>query len=240
MGLPKIDQPLFELIVPSTGKKVSYRPFTVKEEKILLIAQESKEIEQVVLAIKQIINNCVHDVDPDTMPVFDLEYIMLCIRAKSVNNEVNFTIKDPDTEEDVALSLNINEIHVTHNPDHSKEIELSKEYSIIMRYPTVDGLKALMPEEVDGKEESESQIVFRSMIACIDSLVNNNTDEVFKFSDFSDKEITEFVDQFTSDTVTGMQKFFKTVPHMSCAIAYKDNTGKDKTFNMEGMETFFT
>jgi len=237
MGLPKIDQPLFDLIVPSTGEKVQYRPFTVKEEKILLIAQEAKDIDQIILAIKQIINNCVIGIDVDTMPIFDLEYIIICIRAKSVDNKVSFSVKDPDTEEEIALSIDINEIKITHNPDHNKEVVINDDYYLMMRYPTVEGIKALVPV-YEG--ESETETMFRTMVECMDCLVNKTTDEVLKFSDFTPEEIDEFVGQFTKENVTAMQKFFETVPRMKYSIPYKDNTGKEKTFTMEGIDTFFT
>ena len=237
MGLPKIDQPLFDLILPSTGERVQYRPFTVKEEKILLIAQEAKDIDQIILAIKQIINYCVIGIDVDTMPIFDLEYIIICIRAKSVDNKVSFSVKDPDTEEDIALSIDINEIKITQYPDHNKEVVLNDEYYLMMRYPTVEGIKALLPA-YEG--ESETETMFRTMVDCIDCLVNKTTDEVLKFSDFTSEEIDEFVGQFNKETVTAMQKFFETVPRMKYSIPYKDNTGKEKTFTMEGIDTFFT
>ena len=127
MGLPKIDQPLFELVIPSTGKKVQYRPFTVKEEKILLIAQESKSTDQIILAIKQIINNCLVDVDVDTLATFDLEYIIINIRGKSVNNEMTFNITDPDTQEDIELAMDVNDIEVVFDEKHDKKIDLNEQ-----------------------------------------------------------------------------------------------------------------
>jgi len=171
------------------------------------------------------------------MPIFDLEYIIICIRAKSVDNKVSFSVKDPDTEEEIALSIDINKIEITHNQDHNKEVVLNDDYYLMMRYPTVEGIKALIPEH---EGESETEVIFRSMVQCIDCLVNKTTDEVLKFSDFTSEEIDEFVGQFTKETVTAMQKFFETVPRMKYSIPYKDNTGKEKTFTMEGIDTFFT
>ena len=236
MGLPKIDQPLFELTVPSTEKKITFRPFTVKEEKVLLIARESGDIEQIVLAVKQIVNNCCQDVDVDTLSVFDLEYIMLQVRAKSVNNEIKFTIQDPDTEEEVELKVDIDEIQITRDPDHVKKVELNDQYFMMMRYPTINELAGL--QDVEG--EPEANILFNTMVACIETLVDSTTDEVYSFSDFSPKEIEEFVEQFTTSTVEQLQQFFATSPKMKYSVNYTDNTGKDKTFNMEGMDTFFT
>ncbi len=236
MGLPKIDQPLFEITVPSTGKKAKYRPFTVKEEKILLIAQESKDMDQIILAVKQIINNCIHDIEVDDMPIFDLEYLLMNIRAKSVNNEVSFTIEDPDTKEQVELHVDINDIKMKHDPDHTKKVVLNDDYYMMMRYPTINEISGLFIQE--GETEAESS--FNTMISCIETLVNTETDEMYQFSDFSSEEVTDFVDQFTAQTMESMQGFFTTVPKMTYACDYKDNTGKDKTFNMEGMDTFFT
>ena len=236
MGLPKIDQPLFEITVPSTGKKAKYRPFTVKEEKILLIAQESKDMDQIILAVKQIINNCIHDIEVDDMPIFDLEYLLMNIRAKSVNNEVSFTIEDPDTKEQVELHVDINDIKMKHDPDHTKKVVLNDDYYMMMRYPTINEISGLFIQE--GETEAESS--FNTMISCIETLVNTETDEMYQFADFSGEEVTEFVDQFTAQTMESMQGFFTTVPKMTYACDYKDNTGKDKTFNMEGMDTFFT
>lgn len=236
MGLPKIDQPLFEITVPSTGKKAKYRPFTVKEEKILLIAQESKDMDQIILAVKQIINNCIHDIEVDDMPIFDLEYLLMNIRAKSVNNEVSFTIEDPDTKEQVELHVDINDIKMKHDPDHTKKVVLNDDYYMMMRYPTINEISGLFIQE--GETEAESS--FNTMISCIETLVNIETDEMYQFSDFSSEEVTDFVDQFTAQTMESMQGFFTTVPKMTYACDYKDNTGKDKTFNMEGMDTFFT
>ena len=237
MGLPKIDQPLFELIVPSTEKKITFRPFTVKEEKILLIARESEDMEQVVLAVKQIINNCCPELDVETLAVFDLEYLMLQLRAKSVNNEIKFTITDPDTEEKVDLKVDVDDIEISRNPDHTKKIVLNDQYFMMMRYPTINELSKL--QGLGGEEPAES-VLFDVMIGCIETLVDESSDQVYNFGEFSAEEIEEFVSQFTSSTVQQLQNFFATAPKMKYSAPYKDNTGKNKTFNMEGLDTFFT
>jgi len=237
MGLPKIDQPLFELTVPSTEKKITFRPFTVKEEKILLIARESEEMSQVVLAVKQIINNCCPGLDVESLAVFDLEYLMLQLRAKSVNNEIKFTITDPDTEEKVDLRVDVDDIEITRNPDHIKKITLNEQYFMMMRYPSINELSKL--QGLAGEEPAES-VLFDTMISCIETLVDDQTDEVYNFAEFTAEEIEEFVSQFSSSTVQQLQNFFATAPKMKYSAPYKDNTGKDKTFNMEGLDTFFT
>ena len=237
MALPKIDQPLFEIEIPSTGKKARYRPFTVKEEKILLIAQESREQNQILLAVKQIITNCVPDVDVEKLAIFDLEYLILNIRAKSVNNEIDFGFMDPDTEERIDVTVDVNDIKVEFNPDHEKKVELNRQYYVMMRYPT---LKEVTNLSNSAEESNETEQMFNTMISCIDTLVDQQTDEVYKLEEFSSEEVSDFVDGFTSTVVEQLQKFFTTMPKLSHTINYKDKEGKDKVFVVEGMDSFFT
>ena len=232
MALPKIDLPLFELVIPSTGKKARYRPFTVKEEKILLIAQESKDPKQVILAIKQILNNCLQDIDVDTLAAFDLQYLLLNIRAKSVNNEVTFNIKDPETDETIELTIDVNEIEMKKFPDHTKMIKINDTIQLQMRYPKIDYL-----ENVSVEEEKNSDQLVKIMTECIDSVIEG--EEVYKLNDFSPKEINEFLDSLTSDIVMKIQKFFNTMPVLRYEKKYKNNLGHEKTFIAEGLETFF-
>lgn len=232
MALPKIDLPLFELTVPSSNRKIHYRPFTVKEEKILLLAKESKDIDQIVLAIKQIINNCVKDIDVEKLALFDLEYIMLNIRSKSVNEDISFKIKDPDTEEEVSISLNINEIKVSRNPDHNKVIKINDQYSLLMRYPTLNELKLLT---VGGDKRQES--IFNVMVACIESIAEG--DSITKLSDYSAAEVSEFVEGLSSSTIVSIQKFFETIPVLRVECPYTTKNGAKKTFVIQGVESFF-
>lgn len=234
MALPRIDLPLFELTIPSSGKKVQYRPFTVKEEKILLIAQESKEIDQIILAIKQIVNNCVNDVDANKLAMFDLEYIMLNLRGKSINNVIKFNVKDPDTEEQVELVLDIDKVTLTHKENHSKKITLNNEYSLIMRYPTINELKALTAVQNKNTED-----LLNIMISCIDMLVSNDGEKIYKLSDFTDTEVKDFVEGLTSGAIKGIQTFFQTIPVLRMEIPYKNKKGESKTFVLEGLESFF-
>lgn len=127
MALPKIDLPIMELTLPSSGEKVKYRPFTVKEEKILLIGQASEDPLQEMLAAKQVINNCLIDVDVSELAVFDLEYVLLVLRARSVNNIIEFNIKDSDTEEQITLTLDIDNVSLTTSEEHSKEVKINDE-----------------------------------------------------------------------------------------------------------------
>lgn len=230
MGLPKIDLPLFELEVPSTGKKVKYRPFTVKEEKILLIAQESKDLDQIILSIKQVINNCVPDVDVDELAMFDLEFILINVRAKSVNNVIEFKIKDPSTFEEVELSLDIEKIELKKHEGHSKVIKLNEDSHIIMRYPSLNEIK-------DLSKSRSSESIFNVMVSCIDKI--EVKDEVHIASEFSREEVIEFVDGLTSTAIKSIENFFETIPVLRFEAHYTNKNGEDKTFVVEGMETFF-
>jgi hypothetical protein len=232
MGLPKIDLPLFELEVPSTGKRVKYRPFTVKEEKILLIAQESKDPKQIFLAIKQILTNCLQGTDVEKLAIFDLEYILLNIRAKSVNNEISFSIKDPDTEEKVDLTINIDDIQIVKFPDHNKIIKVNDDIMIEMRYPSISYLESLK----DGQSESDS--LNSIMKECINSI--SDGDQSYKLADFNEAEVEDFIESLSSIIVAQIKKFFDTIPVMKYETTYTDKTGKTKTFVAQGVETFFT
>jgi hypothetical protein len=233
MPLPKIQQPLFELTIPSTEKKVKYRPFTVKEEKILLIAQESKDLEQIIISIKQIINNCIEGIDVSELAMFDLEYILINLRARSVGNEIEFKIKDPETDEDVDLVLDIDDIQVKKDPDHNKLIPISDDLIMSMKYPKIDQIIALK----DSNEENESEMLFDLMMGCIESIVEG--EQVYQLKDFTEKEVSEFLDSLTSAHVQKVKEFFDTMPVLRYEKKYKRKDGTEKTFVAEGTETFF-
>ena len=232
MSLPKIDLPLFELTIPSSGKKVKYRPFTVKEEKILLIAQEAGDLDQIILAIKQIIDNCVQDIKVNDIPMFDLEYIIIHIRAKSINNELEFSVIDNETQENIKLQLDLNQITLKTDPKHNKKIAIGDDYTLIMKYPSIDKLKEL--ENPDSND-----VIFDMMLGCMDLLVRNDGDKIYKFTEFSKEEIREFVDNLNPKTISDIGVFFETVPVLRIDIPYVNNLGNNKVFVLEGLNSFF-
>jgi len=232
MGLPKIQLPLFETKLFSTGEVVKFRPFTVKEEKILLIAQESDDIDQTMLALKQIISNCVYGVEVDMLPMFELEHLMLQLRSKSVNNIITFNITDPDTKLPVEIELDIDDISLTIDPKHSKEVAINDDMFLMMRYPRLDEV-SLFKNFVKGQTDT----LFSIMIACIDSVVDG--DSVSSMSDFSDDEIQEFVESLPGKAIEGLQTFFETVPVLRFESTYINANGDSKSLVLEGMETFF-
>lgn len=232
MALPKIQHAIFELEVPSTGKIIRHRLFTVKEEKILLLAQESKDPKQALLAMKQVLNNCLIDMDVEDLAMFDLEYLLLSIRGKSVDNKINFTIKDPETSETIKLSLDINDVKVSKNPEHSNQIIINEEYVLFLRYPTITEFEKMIE---NGTPTAESN--YDMMVSCFDKLVSK--DSVVKFSDSTEEEIAEFSNDLDSAVITQLKKFFETMPKLRHELKYKNSNGKDQTFVIEGMETFF-
>lgn len=231
MGLPKIDLPIYEMTLPSSGKKIKYRPFTVKEEKILLTAQESKDIEQSILSVQQVVNNCVFDIDVDQISMFDLEYMMLMLRSKSVDNNISFTIKDPDTNEKVQLELDLDSVKITKDENHTNTIKIDDTYTILMRYPTIKEYLLLLKDIKDPNAE------FNVLINCMDKLVSK--DEVFIFSELSEQEIKDFAEELTSNTVKKIKNFFETMPALRHEIQYTNKNGDKRTFVIEGMKTFF-
>lgn len=229
MGLPKIDQPLFPITIPSTGKKTTFRPFTVKEEKILLIAQESKDVEQVSLAVKQIITNCVTKVNVAELAVFDVEFLLLQIRAKAADNIVEFKIKDPDTEEEIPVKIDIEKIRVEKSEEHNNVIAVSDDINLIMKYPTFDYISSLA--------DSDNTDQFKVMTDCIERVMQG--EELYEMDDFSDEEKEEFIDSLNTKALKGIKDFFETMPKVRHEYKYKDNTGKEKTYVLEGTESFF-
>ena len=232
MALPKIDLPIFELELPSTGEKVKYRPFTVKEEKILLVAQESKEARQEVLASKQIVNNCLIEKDVSDLAMFDLEYILLILRSKSVNNEIGFNIKDKDTDEDVKLNLDLDTVTLTRFDGHTNEIKINEDLVLYLKYPTIDEYVKMA-----DLDPSDPLANYYMMVSCMDKIASE--DEVHNFAEYKTEEVDAFVENFAGQVVKGISLFFETVPKLRHEIKYTNEKGDDKTFVIEGMKTFF-
>ena len=232
MALPKIDLPMYELKLPSNDKKVKFRPFTVKEEKILLTAQESKDPSQMMNAVKQIVNNCLIDFDADDLAVFDLEYVLINLRSKSVDNEVKFEIEDPGTKEKVKLTLDLSKVKVNKSKDHTNKIKIDDVYTLFLKYPSMDMFKDLI-----NTEEASTEKTFEILMSCMDKLATE--DEVFNFKDFSKKEVDDFVESLHSDVVKKMKLFFDTIPKVRYEIPYENSAGEKKTYVIEGIQSFF-
>lgn len=232
MPLPKIDIPLYELVLPSNNKKIKYRPFTVKEEKILLTAQESKDTSQMIISIMQIINNCLVDYDVEDLAVFDIEYVLINIRSRSVDNNLEFEIEDPDTKERIKLSMNLSNVKVIKDERHTNKIKIGADYTLILKYPSLDMLSDMLDPETVTPEKT-----FEVLTSCIDKLATE--EEVFNFKDFTKKEVDEFIESLHGDVVKKMKDFFDTIPKIRHEIPYVNSEGKEKSFVVEGLQSFF-
>tara|TARA_B100000925_G_C21983666_1_gene463512 strand:+ start:71 stop:787 length:717 start_codon:yes stop_codon:yes gene_type:complete len=237
MPLPKLSTPTYELEVPSTGKKIKYRPFLVKEEKILLLAMETEDEKQMASAVKTILSNCIQTsrFKVDSLSLFDIEYIFLNIRGKSVGETVDLNITCPDDNETVVgVEIDLDDIKVQKSDDHSNIIKLNDDVSIVMKYPSMDlFIKNNMKETT-----SEVDDVFEIASMCIDQVVEG--EEVYESANFTKKEVLEFLDSLDTKQFMELQKFFETMPKLSHTVSIKNpNTGVKSDVVIEGLASFF-
>ena len=236
MALPQVALPTYELTVPSTGKKLKFRPFVVKEEKLLLLALESKDEKNIEDAVKQLLKGCILSrVKIDDLPIFDLEFIFLQIRAVSVGEiiEMNVTCKD-DNETKVKYNLNLAEVKVNFPEGHSKKIELSKKMGIVMKYPS---MKEFIKTSIIGSA-LDTDNVLEVIAGCIDQIYDG--EDVYDSSTTTKKEFTEFVEGLTNTQFEKLQEFFETAPSLSHTFSVTNpNTGKESEFIIEGLASFF-
>ena len=233
MALPKIDLPIFELTLPSTGEKIKYRSFTVKEEKILLVAQESKDPSQEILATKQVVNNCLIDKDVSDLAMFDLEFILLTLRSRSVDNTITFNVVDPETKENVSLTLDLDSVSLLRDDNHSKEIAINSEYKLFLKYPTIDQYIA-----ISTMDTSDPLVNYFIMISCLDYVASE--DELHHFKDHTKEEVDAFMEDVSGEVLKKIQNFFETMPRLRHDLKYTNKNGTEQTFVIEGMRTFFT
>lgn len=236
MPLPKMSHPTRKITVPSTGKKIAIRPFTVKEEKILLsVAKDSVEFGDV---ISQILNNCIiGDFDVDTAPMFDMEYIYLKLYAFSVNNILEFQrIEEDGSKSD--LELNLNDVEIKKNPEHTNKIELSGDVGVIMRYPNLNTMIELRKKIKAVGDDNPVEILFSIFAQCIEKVWEG--DKVYVVgSDFTMAEAEDFIENLSSDNFVKMTDFFNTIPILSHEVEYMTPKGEKKTVVLEGLDEFF-
>ena len=228
MALPKIETPVIEIEIPTFDKVVSFRPFLVKEEKILQIAKQSQNTKEMAKAIKQVVNNCCLDstVNIDDFAMTDLEYVFIKLRAFSVNNIVEFMITDDEDNKEYK-------IEVKRKKEVKNKIEISKTAGLIMKYPSADMIDKL--EKVELKNETEVLNFFISK--CIKTIYDEET--VYEVKDFSDAEVTEFIDCLDIKTFKKIEKFFESLPKLEYTIEYKNSLDKDKKIVLSDMKDFF-
>lgn len=229
MSLPKISSPVFKAKLPSSGREVKYRPFTVKEEKILLMASQSKDTTSVVDAIKQIMDNCIlDDVDVNKLATFDVEYLFIQLRSKSVDNIMQLRfVEDGHTYE---VEVDLDEIVVDTPEKKSNQIKLNDDVTITMRYPSFEMIEKLQ----GGKEGDVVEVISNS----IDKIING--DEILDLDDYSKDEITSFIESFTSKNMRDIEGFFASMPKVKIDLKYVTKDGEKKVKEVSGLQNFFT
>jgi len=238
MPLPKIATPIYELEIPSLKKKIRYRPFLVKEEKILIIAMESEDSKQIANAVKTVISNCIlsKGIKIDDFATFDIEYLFLNIRGKSVGETVDVLITCPDDGvTKIPVSINLDEILVQDQEGHSRDIKLDDTLTMRMKYPS---MAEFIKNNFNGGEGIGVNESFDLICACIDQVYSE--EESWVASDCSKKELSEFVEQLSSKQFKEIEKFFETMPKLSHLIEIKNpNTGVESEVVLEGLPAFF-
>lgn len=238
MPLPRIATPTYELELPSTEQTIKFRPFLVKEEKLLLLALESEDTKQITNSIKTVIKNCIETkgIKVENLPTFDIEYLFLNIRAKSVGEEIDVNIICPDDEEtSVSVKINVDDIKVQTNEDHTNKIKLDDTLMMEMKYPS---LEQFIKNNFDISNNSAIDQSFELVASCVNKIYNE--DEVWAAADVTKKELMDFLDQMNTAQFKQIEKFFETMPKLSHTIKVKNpNTEVESEVVLEGLSSFF-
>ena len=238
MPLPKIATPTYELELPSTGKTVTYRPFLVKEEKLLVLALESEDTKQITTAIKAVLKSCVQTkgIKVEQLPTFDIEFLFLNIRGKSVGEVLEVNVICPDDEEtQVKVDINLDDIQIEKSEDHNNQIKLDDELMMEMKYPSLD---EFIKNNFDFKNENVMDQSFQLIASCIDKIYNE--EEVWATAECTKKEVNEFLEQMNSTQFKEIEIFFETMPKLSHTISVTNPKTKVKSdVVLEGLASFF-
>tara|TARA_S200000501_G_scaffold336570_1_gene342057 strand:+ start:88 stop:813 length:726 start_codon:yes stop_codon:yes gene_type:complete len=241
MPLPKINTPTFELVLPSNGKKIKYRPFLVREEKILVMAMESDDMKQITSAIIDILNNCIltKTIKIEKLSTFDIEYLFLNVRSKSVGEtvEVNVTCPD-DGETQVQMEIDIDSIKVQKDKNHTNIVKLDDNLSMKLKYPSMN---EFIENNFDASDTSRSEVSqsLDMITSCIDMIYNE--EESWSSSDSTKKELSEFIEQLNTKQFKDVEKFFTTMPKLTHTVKVKNpNTKVESEVVLEGLASFFS
>lgn len=238
MPLPKVSTPTYELEIPSIKKTVKYRPFLVKEEKILIIAMESEDPKQITEAVKDVINNCIitRGIKVDTLSTFDIEYLFLNIRGKSVGETAEVLITCPDDgETQVPVTINLDDIQVQVSKEHNRDIQLDDNLSVRMKYPSI---QEFIKNNFIRNDQISVDDTFGVITSCIEQIYNE--EESWLASDCTKKELTDFLESLSSKQFKKIEKFFETMPKLSHTIVVTNpNTGFENKIVLEGLTSFF-
>lgn len=234
MALPKLDTPTYELEQPSTGEKIKYRPFLVKEQKTLMMAQESGDDKQIRDALAGLISGCTFgSIDPYKVPIFDVEFLFLRIRGKSVGEKIELSLLCPDDNETrVEKNINLEDIDVTMKVGHTNEINITDQVKMIMRYPTLNDMIDMNPDTANTED------VFKMIKRCVSEI--RDSDTIYNRVDMSESELEEFVDSLTGDQFERLTEFFDTMPKVQHAVEVTNpKTKKKGQVVIEGIQSFF-
>tara|TARA_Y100001963_G_scaffold43294_1_gene60682 strand:+ start:1154 stop:1873 length:720 start_codon:yes stop_codon:yes gene_type:complete len=238
MPLPKIATPTYELELPSTGKTIQYRPFLVKEEKLLVLALESEDTKQITTAIKTVIKSCIktRGVKVENLPTFDIEYLFLNIRGKSVGEDIDVNIICPDDgKTQVSVNINLDDIQCCKSEEHTNKIKLDDNIMMEMKYPSLD---QFIKANFDMKEDNQMEQSFDLIASCIDKLYNE--EEVWASEDCTKKEMNDFLEQLNSKQFKEVEKFFESMPKLSHTIKVTNpETKVESDVVLEGLASFF-
>ena len=238
MPLPKIATPTYSMVLPSTEKEINYRPFLVKEEKLLVLALESEDTKQITTAIKAVLKSCIQTkgVKVELLPTFDIEYLFLNIRGKSVGESIDVNIICPDDEKTtVKVIIDLDDIKVKKTEGHSNQIKLDNTLMMELKYPSLD---EFIKNNFDFKDENAMEQSFNLIASCIDKIYNE--EEVWVADDCTKKEIKEFLESMNSSQFKKIEEFFTTMPKLSHTIKVKNpNTKVESEVVLEGLASFF-
>ena len=238
MPLPKIATPTYELELPSSGQTVKFRPFLVKEEKVLVLALESEDTKQITNAIKAVIKGCIQTkgIKVESLPTFDIEFLFLNIRGKSVGEKIEVNIICPDDEiTEVPVEIDLDEIRVQRNDDHTKQIKLDDTLMMEMKYPSLD---QFIKNNFDFEDKNVMDQSFDLIASCVDKIYSE--EEVWAADDCTKKEIKDFLEQMNSSQFKEIEKFFETMPKLSHKIKVTNpNTKVENEVVLEGLASFF-
>ena len=234
MPLPKIDHPVFSLNLPSNGKEIKFRPFLVREEKILLMAKESSNSKDMVEAVRQIIKNCIiepKDLDVSALPTFDIEYFFVKLRARSVNNIVNLSYRDLEDNKIYDFDVNLDEVQVKRIEGHTNKIKINDKLGVVLRYPTTD-----IYTKVNFAEDQDASV--GTIRWCLDSVFDE--ENVYLIKDYTPQEVDEFIFDLDVEALNGIMEFIRTIPKLHYEIKYKNSLGNEKTIVLDSLSDFFT
>ena len=238
MPLPKIATPPYELELPSTGQTIKYRPFLVKEEKLLVIALESEDNKQITNAIKAVIKGCIltKGIKVETLPTFDIEFLFLNIRGKSVGEELEVNVYCPDDgETQVPVTINLDDIQIQKTEDHTNKIKIDETVMMEMKYPSLD---EFIKNNFDFNEKNAMDQSFDLIASCIGKIYTE--DEVWSTADCTKKEVKDFLESMNSSQFKDIEKFFETMPKLSHTVKVKNPvTDVESDVTLEGLASFF-